>query len=113
MFPIKEVDRLSEAFATTVKGFLPEMKDIPEEFKNRNTPWNDIVSQMFYAGGTIKKAVPKAGVDADKAMKHIYYCLSSWEPKHERKMAGTAFLLSEWFDEFEFEPNPMKPIGGK
>ena len=111
MFPIKDVSRAEEIFSASLKGFLPEMKDIPEEFKHHgNTKWNTIVSQMFFQGGEIKKAVPKPGVDFDKAMRHIYHCLSSWEPKHEHKEAGVAFLLSEWFEEFEFEPAPFKDV---
>ncbi len=108
MFPIQDISKLESAFPSTVKGFMPDYKDIPQEFKHGHTKWNTVMNQMFFMGGKITKMVPKPGVDGEKALAHIYYCLSSWEPKHEHKEAGVAFLMNEWFDELEFEPNQPK-----
>ena len=46
---------------------------------------------------------PKEGVDTKKALRHVKAVLGSWEPKHEHKEAGVAFLLNEWFDDVTYE----------
>lgn len=97
--PIPEVSDAAVAFPTTVP--LPAWNDIPEEFKRRpGTPFNKIVSKLFFQGGRLSDfgLTPKEGVDEHKAMRAIRVCLGSWEPKHEHKEAGVAFMFSEWFD---------------
>lgn len=51
---------------------------------------------------------PEAGVDRYKALRHIHYILGSWEPKHEHKEAGAAFLFNEWFEDAKWEPEDKK-----
>ena len=41
----------------------------------------------------------KDGVDNKKAMAAISAILRSFDPKHEHKEAGVAYLFSEWFEE--------------
>ncbi len=105
MFPIKEI---TNPFPASLEGWMPDYKDIPDTFKHGRTKWNKIMNEMFFMGGKVTKMVPKEGVNPEKALRHIYYCLSSFEPKHEHKEAGVAFLMNEWFDDLEFKPNTPK-----
>jgi hypothetical protein len=108
VFPIQEVLHIHAAFgATNTDKLMPAYSDIPEEFKNFNRPtkWNKLVSEMFFFGLKSLKLTPKAGVDKDKAMKHIRSVLTSWVPKHEHKEAGCSFLFNEWFEDAQWEAN--------
>lgn len=102
MSAVLEIPELSDeqvVFPTTVP--LPAWDDIPEVFKRHNeTPFNKIVSTLFFNGGKFSDfgLTPKEGVDLRKATRAIKACLGSFEPKHEHKEAGVAFMISEWFD---------------
>ena len=100
MFPIKAVSKVDSIFPTTVKDFIPPYDAIPKEFKAWNgSRWElQFVQDAFYRGMINIKTLPKDGVDSDAAMAHIRYVLGSWEPKHEHKVAGVAFLLNDWFE---------------
>lgn len=80
---------------------LPPMKDIPEEFqKYHGTKWNKIMSKWFYGGlPGDTEFIPKEGVDAKKAIAALGAILASFEPKHEHKEAGVAYLMSQWFED--------------
>lgn len=91
----KEVSALDMAFPTSVKGYLPVYKDVPDEI--RRGPYADFISKWFFVGEDLSCLVARDGVDRDKALRHIQYCMGSWEPKHEHKEAGCAMLLHEWF----------------
>lgn len=84
-----------------IKDYLPDYQDVPAEFKRfSGNKHVDIVSRWFFEGlprGT--EFIPREGIDTQTALAHIRTCMSSWEPKHEHKTAGVAFLLSEWFDD--------------
>jgi hypothetical protein len=57
-------------------------------------------SRWFFSGlpkGTV--FVPHEGIDPAKAMRHLRAILGSFEPKHEHKEAGVAYLMSQWFKE--------------
>jgi hypothetical protein len=98
----QEVQDVDLAFGGNMEELLPPYKEIPDEFKDNNTEWNRIVSQWFFQGlpgdTTIK---PKEGIDPEKAVRHVAAVLRSFQPKHEHKEAGCAYLLSLWFDKFE------------
>ena len=102
------VSDLDLAFPASVSRLMPEYKDIPEEFKDWNSKWHHLVAGMFFHGGKITKMVTREGIDGDAAMRHIKCILGSFEPKHEHKMAACAFLISEWFSEFEFQAGDGK-----
>lgn len=83
-----------------IEGLLPDKEVIPNEFWNGNTKWNKIICQWFYDGLPQKtKFIPKEGIDYRTALRHIGSILRSFEPKHEHKEAGCAYLLSLWFDD--------------
>lgn len=104
LFQVRDISDIERAFPTSIKDFMPPYSEIPEEFKNQNrqTKWNEIVSHWFFKGLNPKtQFIPVEGIDPKKALKHISYILGSWEPKHEHKEAGVAFLLSQWFSDIK------------
>lgn len=110
----KEIDRVNGAFPTSVEGFLPPYGSVPDEFKHgHGNKWAELVSRWFFRGlpkGT--EFIPVEGIDKDKALRHVKYCLGSWEPKHEHKEAGVAYLMSLWFKEVNIPANtePAKEV---
>jgi hypothetical protein len=96
----KKVSDVELAFPAQVMHLLPKWEDIPEEFKNDNTNWNSLVSEWFF-GGLSGKFIPKEGIDLKMAMRHLQACMHSYQPKHEHKEAGVAYLMSQWFEKFE------------
>ena len=97
----KDVNDVMEAFPSRVVGeYLPEWKDIPKEFQGRSTKWNTLGARWFFEGlpeGT--EFVPKEGIVVEKALRHLKVCLGSFEPGHEHKDAGVAYLMSLWFED--------------
>lgn len=82
---------------------LPPYNAIPNEFKSSRNPFAEIATRLFFQGGRLSDfgLTPKPGVDLEKASRAVKATLGSWEPKHEHKEAGVAFMLSEWFDRDE------------
>ena len=100
----KLVSGIELAFPTSVDGFLPNWAEIPEQFKgHRGTPQNRLFSAMFFYGVDMSKFKEKPGIDRAAALNHIRYVSGSFEPKHEHKEAGVAWLLSQWFEPFTNE----------
>lgn len=96
-----DVDDVMLAFPAHVVGkYLPEYEDIPEEFKRGRTKWNDVMSQWFFKGLPGEtEFIPKKDIDGSKALRHLKACLGSYEPSHEHKEAGVAYLMSLWFED--------------
>lgn len=89
---------------------LPPYDSIPDRFKRYNDPYVMAVSSWFFCGAKVTdgvltiddvKFIQKPGVDMRGALKAIKAVLSSFEPKHEHKEAGCAYMLSEWFEPVE------------
>ncbi|MDR6884875.1 hypothetical protein [Bacillus sp. 3255] len=99
-----DVNGLSIAFGGDMSKLLPAMSDIPKEFKEGRTKWNDLVGTWFYRGLKNTQFKPKDGIDKNKALRHVKAIMGSWEPKHEHKEAGCAYLLSEFFEDVTYEP---------
>lgn len=95
----KEVSGLNFAFPSKVieLGLLPKWEDIPEEFRREDNRWNTMANALFF--GKAKLPEFKEGIKRAVAGKHIAACLRSYEPKHEHKMAGVGWLLSQWVKE--------------
>jgi len=105
MFEIKEVSDIDMALGGNIAELLPPMKDIPEEFGiGKRNKWSQFISDWFFCGIKELKLVPKEGVDPVKAIRHIRAIMSSFEPKHEHKKAGCAYLMSLWFDDIQYRP---------
>ena len=87
-----------------IADFLPPYDSIPAEFRRHaGTKWNAVVSDWFFFGLKNAKWAAKPNVNANKALAHIKVCMASWEPKHEHKEAGCAYLMSLWFEDVTYE----------
>lgn len=104
MIKVQDVTGLDLAFGGSIKKLLPSYEEIPKEFKKfaGGPKWNSVVSDWFYKGIKGAKWIPKEGIDTNKALKHVQACLTSFEPSHEHKMAGCAYLLSEFFKDVTY-----------
>ena len=93
----QDVDAITATFPGRVSGtLLPLREEIPEEFQDWNNPWCRLVSQWFFRG--LEEIRFREGIDYTKAVHHLKACIGSFEPKHEHKQAGTAYLMSLWCD---------------
>jgi len=77
---------------------MPDYSAIPDEYKRGNTPFNKIQSEWFFKGLKAWPLTPKPGIDQKAALRHLSAIQGSWEPKHEHKTAGVAYLMSLWFE---------------
>jgi hypothetical protein len=92
------VSVLEVAFPARVIGtLLPPMSEIPSEFKNYYNDWCGVVSKLFFEGGELPKV--KDGIDAAAANGHLQAVLGSFEPQHQHKTYGAAYLISLWYQE--------------
>lgn len=96
------ISRADVAFGGKVDQILPAWKDIPDEFKNGRSPWVEWQSDWFFKG-LDRYPVAKDGIDLDMAMSNLAAIQGSWDPKHEHKQAGVAYLASLWFSSPEGE----------
>lgn len=102
MKPIK-VNDVDTAFGGNMNELLPPMAEIPEEFKRSNTKWNKVVNDWIFSGLYDCKWTPKEGINSSEALRHVQSILVSFDPKHEHKEAGCAYLLSCFFEEVEYK----------
>lgn len=100
--PVNDVDI---AFGGRTEELLPAQEDIPKEFWNHSNKWVKIVNDwMFNSGGLVGfDCEGKEGIDEVAGIRHIHCILKSFTPKHEHKIAGAAYLLSVFYDEFSLK----------
>ncbi len=93
---------------------MPDYDDLPDDFKRGSGVHCRAISTWFFNGakkdgGALvvgdNKFTPKDGVDGQKAIRAIGSIMKSFAPKHEHKIGGCGFLLSEWFDVTEGTPS--------
>ncbi len=104
----RKIDAVAAAFgAADVRDLLPPWDSIPDEFKGYRNPTVQTVERWFFDGGRLAcKAKP--WIDEKLARIHLGSVMRSFEPRHEHKVAGVAYLISLWFDEFEIAGTPPK-----
>lgn len=92
-----EVTDLDMAFGGKAMEILPAYKDIPDEFKRGKHPAREFASNWFFKGlSETPKAKP--GIDLSLALSNLRACLVDFEPKHEHKVDGVAYLASLWLE---------------
>lgn len=107
MTPVPEITQSEMIFGTTKA--LPDYDKLPAEFRRMDgTKWNKLFSQWFFLGLKKLEVTPKEGVDKEKALIAISAHMKSFEPKHEHKESGVAFLMSEWFEDAVWEVKDSK-----
>lgn len=87
--------------------YLPAWEEIPQEFKDERVEvkkWIKLVDDIFFSGIKNEVLTPKEGIDKSIALRHMSMLLHSFEPSHEHKTAGVAYLMSLWFrDDFGYQ----------
>lgn len=103
----QELDALQVAFPTNAMELLPPWDAIPDDFKQwPGAGWTRLVSDWFGLGLRRLEITPRDGIDRTAAMRHVRAIMGSWDPQHEHKIAGCAYLLSLWFEADPiWEPN--------
>jgi hypothetical protein len=100
----KPVTGVDMAFGGKIAELMPAYKALPEEFRRERDPFTRLVHKWFFEGISKDVVKPKAGIDANAAWAHLRAIMASFEPSHEHKTAGVAWLMSQWF-----EPPQVKP----
>jgi hypothetical protein len=93
----KAVTDVEIAFGGNMEELLPPAEVIPEEFWKGETKWNKLAEAIFYGRKTNFVIHERENIDVHFAARHIRAILASFEPKHEHKMAGCAYLLSRFY----------------
>lgn len=109
------VDEVTLAFPAHITGkLLPPRDEIPEEFFKLNNPFQRAAATWFYGGVDLERSTVALheghDIDVPTALRQCQACLGSFEPSHEHKMAGVAYLLSLFFAEVDFV-SPEKSRG--
>lgn len=94
--PVTDVDL---AFGGDISRLMPRYRSLPEEYQRETAPFCRLVSKWFFSGLDTKTLKAKEGIDANAALRHCGAVLRSFEPKHEHKIAGVGWLMSQWFEE--------------
>jgi hypothetical protein len=84
-------------FSGRIAHLLPTRDEIPEEFWNYKNPYSQFVGKWFFSGIRMDELRAKPGIDWQTGVRHLKAILNSFEPAHEHKTAGAAYLLSRWF----------------
>lgn len=92
-----DVSDLVLAFPASVVGtLLPEDRLIPREFHDSRNAFHRLASGIIHGNPPEGDWETKPGIDGERMSRHIAACARSFEPKHEHKIAGIAYLLSLW-----------------
>lgn len=98
MTPIPDLCGIDVAFGNI--KHMPKYETLPDDFKKRSgNAYVDFVSRWFSCGVKGNEFKPRPGVDKGKAIIALRAIMASFEPKHEHKIAGVAYLMSQWFEE--------------
>lgn len=92
--------------------WLPPFAEIPAPFREWHNQWGRLIARWFFEGPDmewIERLVPATpDINKDDALRALQSLLGSFEPKHEHKMAGAAYLASLWFDDPALAPSREK-----
>lgn len=92
------IDDVLYAFPGHLDKLLPSWEAIPEEFRDGHTEWNRFVTDWFFKGWPEDRDLyVRPDIDGQLAFRHLHTIMRSFEPKHEHKEAGVAWLMSRWY----------------
>lgn len=97
------VSGVDVAFGGDMRKLLPPMTEIPDQFKSSRNPWVECVSRWFFSGLSHPKFTMRGDIDQRVALSHIKAIIGSFDPAHEHKEAGCAYLMSLWFEKVEWD----------
>lgn len=99
---VPSLTKVDIVFPAHALDWMPAWEEIPEEFREGHTEWNQIANSWFAHGLREDVAFyPKEGVIAEDAFNAVRATLGSYAPKHEHKIAAVAYMLSCWFKKIE------------
>ncbi len=107
----KDVSPAQAAFPAKVLGtYLPEIHEVPD-YPQREQ-WEDVVHRWFSKGLDDIGMVSEDDLDREKALQHLSTCMKSYEPKHEHKISGVAWLMSMWYTDVleRLDDNALKSL---
>jgi len=95
----KPIDDITAAFPVDVYHLMPPEKEIPEKYwRIVDDSWpGKLFTALFFNGLVNLKLIPREGVDAQAAFRHIRAIMGSFQPKHEYKEAACRYLFDHWF----------------
>jgi hypothetical protein len=103
------IDDVTAAFPADVRPYLPEYGTVPNSFKQWGDPWAKVIERWFFKGIDPAGWEWKPGIDKTKALRQLGVILRSYQPKHEHKIAGAAYLLSQWLVSCPAIPREVTP----
>jgi len=111
----QKIESVNMVFGTVIETYMPKWTDLPEDFRRERgievQKWGRIVDDLFFRGATnIRCIVKDPTIDQKDIMRHIAVLLHSFEPSHEHKTAGVAYLLSLWCHDMTYTVLPEKEI---
>lgn len=106
------VDDATLVFPAYVSHLMPPMNEIPEEFREGGSVWNEFARDMFFEGLPDLKLHMVPGVDGDTAFRQLRAICGSFQPKHEHKEATIAYLSSLWFEKAETSERTYEGLSG-
>jgi len=105
----QSVTDLEMSFPARIEHLMPPYSEIPQEFKDGHTKWNNLFSDWFFSGLSSLSITPKEGIKLEDARRHLHCVMGSFEPKHEHKEAACAYLMSLWFEDAKWEKKKQTP----
>ena len=120
--PVPEVSNASIVFPTS--KHTPPWHWVPNEFKrngdpmaeheNRDNPWCKVANDFAIGLRKVStwRALPKDGINAQKAWDAIRETLGSWRDRVEVKIASVAYMMSEWYKDCWWEGDEATRIKG-
>lgn len=92
-----EVDDVTIAFPAQIMHMLPPWALVDND-EVRYSEWENFANHWFSLG------IPadaqfwlKDGIDGEAMVRHVRAVQGSFQPKHQHKAGGLAFLFSHWF----------------
>jgi hypothetical protein len=87
------------AFGGNIDNLLPPLSEIPTEFTEGWTKWNQLAEDLLFDRPLTGTISDREGIDVYVAARHIRAILKSYKPDHDHKIAGAAFLLSKFYED--------------
>jgi hypothetical protein len=94
----KQVTDVDLAFGGRIADLMPRYEELPDDFRSEQDPFSKIVNGWFFNGLNTSTLTAKAGIDKSAALRHCRAIMCSFDPSHEHKIAGVAWLMSQWFE---------------
>ena len=87
--------------------YIHSIYELPPEFNPHDTPYHynpkvEPIIKWAICGLKNADCDAKEGIDIKQASKHLHAVIRSYAISFERKVCGIAFLIDQWFDNFEF-----------